>query len=113
MDMLVKNVMDLSASPGGKPCRYGNACTRPGCRFKHPDQKSGELVYNVVQQFVQIYTLSLPPYVLAPTIPLTHLLSSAYCSATYTPALINNSIRKKVSARIRERMKRPPANSFV
>lgn len=41
MDILVKSVVDTSCSPGGKPCRYGNACSRPGCRFKHPDQKGG------------------------------------------------------------------------
>lgn len=42
MDILVKSAVDLSASPGGKPCRYGTACTRPGCRFKHPDQRGKE-----------------------------------------------------------------------
>ncbi|XP_046679027.1 PAN2-PAN3 deadenylation complex catalytic subunit PAN2-like isoform X1 [Homalodisca vitripennis] len=41
MDILVKNAAESSASPGGKPCRYGTACSRPGCRFKHPDQRTG------------------------------------------------------------------------
>lgn len=39
MDILVKTAVDTSSSPGTKPCRYGNACSRPGCRFKHSDQK--------------------------------------------------------------------------
>ncbi|XP_054287462.1 PAN2-PAN3 deadenylation complex catalytic subunit PAN2 isoform X2 [Macrosteles quadrilineatus] len=41
MDILVKNAVDVGGSPAGKPCRYGTACTRPGCRFKHPDRTGG------------------------------------------------------------------------
>lgn len=49
MDLLVKKVLEMSGGTGsdvsshspGKVCRYGNACSRPGCRFKHPDRPSG------------------------------------------------------------------------
>lgn len=62
MDGLVKKALDAQQggagsegggghSPSGptsnKPCRYGNACTRPGCRFKHPHRQEASSSSNV------------------------------------------------------------------
>ncbi|XP_022189319.2 PAN2-PAN3 deadenylation complex catalytic subunit PAN2 [Nilaparvata lugens] len=62
MDGLVKKALDAQqggsegGSPGGgtgggptsnKPCRYGNACTRVGCRFKHPGRQEASSSSNV------------------------------------------------------------------
>lgn len=40
MDAVVRKVFQGSGDMRavGKMCRYGNACIRVGCRFKHPQQ---------------------------------------------------------------------------
>ena len=51
MDLIVKKMMEesgaeaetpmVSQSSPTKACRYGSACTRPNCRFRHPGQNPG------------------------------------------------------------------------
>lgn len=54
MDLIVKKMIEES---GGEPetpvapqpsptkaCRYGSACNRPNCRFRHPGQNQGDIV---------------------------------------------------------------------
>lgn len=52
MDVLVQKAQQASAptaeqatsgaGSSAKPCRYGDKCMRPGCRFKHAGRPGGE-----------------------------------------------------------------------